>query len=53
VRRELGVVPNVPFEEGLRETVRWYLRNEAWWRAVISGEYLTFYDLWYSRSGRA
>ena len=52
VRRELNVVPQVPFEEGLRETVRWYLENEPWWRAVKSGEYLKFYDLWYTREGR-
>ncbi len=51
-RRELGVAPRVPFEEGLRETVRWYLENEAWWRAVKSGEYLKFFDLWYTREGR-
>jgi dTDP-glucose 4,6-dehydratase len=51
-RRELGVVPQVPFEEGLRGTVRWYLENEPWWRAVKSGEYLKFYDLWYTREGR-
>ncbi len=53
VRRELGVVPRVPFEEGLRETVRWYLENEDWWRAVRSGEYLQFYERWYVQSGRA
>ena len=52
VRKELGVVPLVPFEEGLRETVRWYVDNEPWWRAVQSGEYLKFYDQWYSRQGR-
>jgi len=52
VRRELNVVPQVPFEEGLRETVRWYLDNEPWWRAVQSGEYLKFYDQWYSQQGR-
>jgi dTDP-glucose 4,6-dehydratase len=52
VRRELGVSPQVPFEEGLRETVRWYLENEEWLRTVRSGEYLKFYDQWYSRQGR-
>ena len=51
-RRELNIVPKVPFEEGLRETVRWYLENESWWRAVQSGEYLKFYDQWYSLQGR-
>ena len=52
VRKELGVVPLVPFDEGLRETVRWYVDNEPWWRAVQSGEYLKFYDQWYSQQGR-
>src|SRR5512141_875805 len=53
IRAELGVVPRVPFEEGLRATVRWYLDNEPWWRAVQSGEYQSFYDRWYVRKDRA
>ena len=53
IRAELGVVPRVPFEEGLRDTVRWYIDNEPWWRAVRSGEYLSFYDRWYVRKDRA
>jgi len=53
IRGELGVAPRVSFEEGLRDTVRWYLDNEPWWRAVRSGEYLTFYDRWYRDKGRA
>ena len=52
IRGELGVAPQVPFEEGIRATVRWYLENEPWWRAVQSGEYLTFYDRWYRQKGR-
>ncbi len=53
IRAELGVVPRVPFEEGLRATVRWYIDNEPWWRAVQSGEYQSFYDRWYVRKDRA
>ncbi|RJP18052.1 MAG: dTDP-glucose 4,6-dehydratase [Deltaproteobacteria bacterium] len=53
IRGELGVVPKVPFDEGLRATVRWYLENEAWWRAVKSGEYQTFYERWYTERGRS
>jgi dTDP-glucose 4,6-dehydratase len=52
IRTELGVVPEVPFEEGLRETVRWYRENGAWLDAVRSGEYLSFYDRWYAKQGR-
>lgn len=53
IRTELGIVPQVPFDEGLRATVRWYLENEPWWRAVQSGEYQSFYDRWYVREDRA
>jgi dTDP-glucose 4,6-dehydratase len=28
---ELGWQPQVPFEEGIEATVRWYLDNEWWW----------------------
>ena len=26
--------PTVDLEQGLRQTVDWYLENEAWWRAL-------------------
>lgn len=31
---ELGWRPSVTLEEGLEKTVRWYLQNEAWWKAL-------------------
>ncbi len=34
IREELGWRPSVTLEEGLEKTVRWYLENEAWWRAL-------------------
>jgi dTDP-glucose 4,6-dehydratase len=37
--RELGWTPRRSFEDGLRETVRWYLENRGWWQRVRSGEY--------------
>jgi len=39
IRDELGFVPAVGLEQGLRSTIAWYLANEAWWRAVMSGAY--------------
>lgn len=36
IRSELGWRPSVTLEEGLRRTVRWYLDNEPWWRALQS-----------------
>lgn len=37
--QELGYDPLVQFREGLTSTVRWYLDNEAWWRAILDGSY--------------
>lgn len=32
--RALGWAPQVAFDQGLAETVRWYVDNEAWWRPI-------------------
>ena len=34
IRDELGWRPSVTLEQGLEQTVQWYLDNEAWWRAL-------------------
>ena len=34
IRRDLGWSPAHTFEAGIRETVTWYLRNQAWVRSV-------------------
>lgn len=34
IKADLGWIPSVTLEEGLRRTVRWYLDNEAWWRPI-------------------
>ncbi len=46
---ELGWRPSVTFEEGLADTVRWYLENETWWRRVRSGEYWAYHREQYGR----
>ena len=30
--RKLGYAPQVPFEQGLADTVRWYAEHAAWWQ---------------------
>ncbi|TIX48972.1 dTDP-glucose 4,6-dehydratase [Alteraurantiacibacter aquimixticola] len=35
-RDELGYVPQHDFEQGLADTLRWYLNNEDWWRPLQS-----------------
>ncbi len=44
---ELGWKPSIQFEEGLRNTVRWYLENKEWSENVLSGEYQAYYEKMY------
>ena len=39
IRTEFGWQPEIAFEDGLRETVRWYLSNGEWVSRCLSGEY--------------
>lgn len=39
IRTELGWTPEETFETGIASTVRWYLDNEDWWRAIEDGSY--------------
>ena len=42
--RPLGWEPAVSFAEGLRLTVEWYRRNEAWWRSRKSADFWRYYE---------
>ena len=35
IKNELGWTPAHKFEDGIRETIRWYLDNQAWVKAVL------------------
>jgi dTDP-glucose 4,6-dehydratase len=41
IRNELGWKPRRSFEEGLRETVKWYLDNEPWWTPITNDKILS------------
>ena len=41
---ELGNRCSVGFDEGLAQTVNWYLTHEDWWREVTSGAYKAWID---------
>ncbi|PZO67062.1 MAG: dTDP-glucose 4,6-dehydratase [Paracoccus denitrificans] len=36
IRDRLGWRPSVTLAEGLRQTVEWYLANEAWWQPLLT-----------------
>ena len=42
-RRELGWEPTTLFDEGIKETIKWYLNNRSWWENIISGDYKDYY----------
>ena len=41
VRDELGWTPKRRFEDGLGETVAWYVKNEAWWQPLLNERVLS------------
>jgi dTDP-glucose 4,6-dehydratase len=47
-KTELGWECQHTFEEGLKQTVQWYLDNEWWWRKIKTGEYLEYYKKQYA-----
>lgn len=47
LNKELGWLPSVTFEEGLSETIDWYLENTEWLEHVTNGAYQNYYELMY------
>jgi dTDP-glucose 4,6-dehydratase len=44
INKELGWKPSVTFEQGLSETIDWFLNNNDWLSRVTSGAYKEYYD---------
>jgi dTDP-glucose 4,6-dehydratase len=47
--RDLGFAPEVSFEAGVKQTVKWYLDHEGWRRRILSGEYLKYVETQYGQ----
>ncbi|MBD5261937.1 MAG: dTDP-glucose 4,6-dehydratase [Bacteroides sp.] len=47
LQAELGWEPSLQFEEGIENTVRWYLDNQEWLDQITSGEYEKYYEEMY------
>jgi len=52
MEKSLDWRPRIPFEDGLRETIEWYGRNEEWMAHVRSGEYMNYYNRMYKERRR-
>lgn len=48
-RDELGYRAAHPFDVRFRETLSWYIANEGWWSAILSGEYQNWIEANYTR----
>jgi len=48
ITTELGWRPAYTFEQGIHETILWYLQNTGWVERVTSGDYQTYYAQMYS-----
>ena len=48
IQTELGWWPKYKFETAIKTTIQWYIDNQAWWRAIKSGEYLKYYETQYA-----
>ncbi len=44
IERDLGWTPAYNFENGLKQTVAWYLDHRDWWQPLLSEEYKGYYD---------
>jgi dTDP-glucose 4,6-dehydratase len=47
INKELGWKPSVTFEQGLSETIDWYLQNTEWLQHITSGAYQLYYEQMY------
>ncbi len=48
IHSQLGWAPKYSFDEWLRFTIDWYVKNQDWWKKVKSGEYQQYYKKQYT-----
>ena len=41
IKTELGFSASVPFETGIKNTIKWYLDNQDWWLSILDDEKVT------------
>ncbi|MBW7452719.1 dTDP-glucose 4,6-dehydratase [Paenibacillus sepulcri] len=47
IRNELGWKPKYDYENGIKETVRWYLEHNDWMEQILSGAYQDYFKTQY------
>lgn len=49
IHNELGWLPETRFDDGIHQTVQWYLNNRAWWENILKGDYQNYYERMYGK----
>lgn len=47
ITTQLGWTPSYTFEQGIAETIEWYLAHQDWIEKIVSGEYANYYEKMY------
>ncbi|MEE9225971.1 MAG: dTDP-glucose 4,6-dehydratase [Bacteroidota bacterium] len=47
IKEELAWRPSHTFEEGLEQTIDWYVTHQGWWKRVTGGDYRAYYRKMY------
>jgi dTDP-glucose 4,6-dehydratase len=48
IQNELGWSPKMNFENGIKQTIEWYLNNQNWIKNIKNGDYMSYYEKNYS-----
>ena len=48
ITTQLGWKPAYTFEQGMKQTIEWYLNNTKWIENIVSGDYIKYYEKMYS-----
>lgn len=50
ITNKLGWTPSYTFEQGIKETVQWFIDNQEWMKNIVSGDYMKYYDNMYKKA---
>jgi len=49
IKTELAWEPTYTFEQGMKETIQWYMDNNEWIENILSGDYAHYYSKMYAQ----
>lgn len=47
IQEELGFSTRIPFSEGIKNTIEWYLQNKQWWSPLLDSNYESWINTQY------